>query len=208
MAPIAAFQLRLSLDIDLAPIDAAGSLLAIEGQEALVGLGHIDIDIVEEIVEKLVVDAGIQRERMSMTVIDIAIFDMDDTRVEVNRIGNVEMGPDEIVGETSVEVGMARELEVVHVAEEPYGTGDVSRKLLEDAARPVVDEAQGQMVGIDAQVHRVVLGELQIEFGMGMIDGIGHDICGDGDKLAGNLDLGRKMRVAEQRVDIGKVLNE
>ena len=59
MLSVSAFQLSKSLHVDLSPVDTAGFLFTVESQESLVGLRHIYLDIVEEIVEVLVIDSGI-----------------------------------------------------------------------------------------------------------------------------------------------------
>ena len=122
MLSIAAFQLSLSLHIDLSPVDTAGFLLTIESQESLVGLRHINLDVVEEIMKVLMVDTRIEGEWMTMAVINICLLNINEIRFEVDCIGNMEMCTDEIVSKTSIKVRMTCELQVVKIAEETYGT--------------------------------------------------------------------------------------
>ena len=53
------------------------------------------------------------------------------------------------------------------------------------------------MIGLDTQVHCSGRSELQIEFGMRLIDRVGGDVGGDGGKLLGYLYFGREEGVAE-----------
>ena len=118
MLPVATLQLGLSLHVDLSPVDTARFLLTIESQESLVGLRHINLDVVEEIMKILMVNAGIKSEWMSMTIIYICLFDINKVRFEVNCIGDMEVCADKIVGETSIEIRMACDLQVVKITEE------------------------------------------------------------------------------------------
>ena len=78
----------------------------------------------------LMINAGIKSERMSMTIINICLFDINKIRFEVNCIGDMEVCANEIVGETSIEVRMPCDLQVVKIAEETYGTCNATRELL------------------------------------------------------------------------------
>ena len=74
----------------------------------------------------LMVNVGIKSERMAMTIIYICLFDINKVRFEVNCIGYMEVCTDEIVGETSIELRMACNLQVVKITEEAYWTSNAA----------------------------------------------------------------------------------